>query len=157
MKVAMKLSELPKISAYAKNTKRRGKGVGSGQGKTAGRGHKGGKARAGYSPAPCCCGIPFYRHLPVRGFSNAKFQEQYSIVSLQALESLQLDTVDKSHMQERGLIRNGVSLVKVLGGGALLRPMTIIADKFSRSALTEIEHSGGRAIYSSKSSGDAND
>ncbi|MDR1457348.1 MAG: 50S ribosomal protein L15 [Puniceicoccales bacterium] len=142
----MKLNELPKILAYSKNTKRRGKGVGSGQGKTAGRGHKGGKARAGYSPAPCCSGIPFYRHFPIRGFSNASFRVPFSIVSLQDLVDLQLDTVDKSCMQQRGLIKNSEILVKVLGGVTLSRPITVIADKFSKSAIGAIESGGGKAV-----------
>ncbi|MDR1173291.1 MAG: 50S ribosomal protein L15 [Puniceicoccales bacterium] len=142
----MKLNELPKILAYSKNTKRRGKGVGSGQGKTAGRGHKGGKARAGYSPAPCCCGIPFYRHFPIRGFSNESFRIPFAIVSLQDLVDLQLDTIDKSCMQRRGLIKNSEILVKVLGGITLSKPITVIADKFSRSAIEAIEGAGGKAV-----------
>ncbi|MDR2603438.1 MAG: 50S ribosomal protein L15 [Puniceicoccales bacterium] len=142
----MKLNELPKILAYSKNTKRRGKGVGSGQGKTAGRGHKGGKARAGYSPAPCCSGIPFYRHFPIRGFSNASFRVPFAIVDLQNLADLQLDTVDKSCMQQRGLIKNSEILVKVLGGVILSKPITVIADKFSKSAIEAIESAGGKAV-----------
>ncbi|MDR1528209.1 MAG: 50S ribosomal protein L15 [Puniceicoccales bacterium] len=142
----MKLNELPKILAYSKNTKRRGKGVGSGQGKTAGRGHKGGKARAGYSPAPCCSGIPFYRHFPIRGFSNASFRVPFTIVSLQHLVDLQLDTVDKPCMQRRGLIKNSKILVKILGGVTLSKPITVIADKFSKSAIEAIENAGGKAV-----------
>ncbi|MDR2776644.1 MAG: 50S ribosomal protein L15 [Puniceicoccales bacterium] len=142
----MKLNELPKILAYSKNTKRRGKGVGSGQGKTAGRGHKGGKARAGYSPAPCCSGIPFYRHFPIRGFSNASFRVPFAIVSLQDLVDLQLDTVDKSCMQQRGLIKSSEVLVKVLGGVTFSKSITVIADKFSKSAIEAIESAGGKAV-----------
>ncbi|MDR2779059.1 MAG: 50S ribosomal protein L15 [Puniceicoccales bacterium] len=142
----MKLNELPKILACSRNTKRRGKGVGSGQGKTAGRGHKGGKARAGYSPAPCCSGIPFYRHFPIRGFSNKKFRVPFTIVSLQDLVDLQLDTIDKPCMQQLGLVRNGESLVKVLGGVTLSKPITVIADKFSRSAIEAIESVGGKVV-----------
>lgn len=142
----MKLNELPRVLAWSKNTKRRGKGVGSGQGKTAGRGHKGGKARAGYSPAPCCCGIPFYRHLPIRGFSNAKFRTEYAIVSLQDLVALQLDAVDKDCMQKFGLIRDSGALVKVLGGFEPDKPITIAADKFSKSAAAAIERAGGKVV-----------
>ncbi|MDR1432911.1 MAG: 50S ribosomal protein L15 [Puniceicoccales bacterium] len=142
----MKLNELPKILAWSKDTKRRGKGVGSGNGKTAGRGHKGGKARAGYSPAPCCCGVPFYRHLPVRGFSNGKFRTKYAIVNLQDLIALQLDTIDKYCMQRSGLIRDGSTPVKVLGGFELDRQITVIADKFSESAAAAIERAGGKAV-----------
>jgi large subunit ribosomal protein L15 len=142
----MKLNELPKVLAWSKDTKRRGKGVGSGQGKTAGRGHKGGKARAGYSPAPCCCGIPFYRHIPIRGFSNAKFRTKYCIVSLGDLANARLDTIDRECMRRLGLIENGDVPVKVLGGIDLDAPMTVIADKFSESAAAAIERAGGKAI-----------
>ncbi|MDR1595535.1 MAG: 50S ribosomal protein L15 [Puniceicoccales bacterium] len=145
----MKLNKLPKILAWSKSTKRRGKGVGSGQGKTAGRGHKGGKARAGYSPAPCCCGVPFYRHLPVRGFSNAKFRTRYFAVNLRDLVDAKLDTIDKDCMQKLGITRNNFSLVKILGGIDLDRPITITADKFSASAAAAIERAGGRAILTS--------
>jgi large subunit ribosomal protein L15 len=142
----MKLNELPKILACSMNTKRRGKGVGSGQGKTAGRGHKGGKARAGYSPAPCCSGIPFYRHFPIRGFSNERFRASFAIVGLQDLVDLQLDIVDKSCMQERGLIKDSNTLVKVLGGITFSTPITVIADKFSKSAIEAIESAGGKVV-----------
>jgi large subunit ribosomal protein L15 len=143
----MKLNELPKILAYSRNKKRRGKGVGSGQGKTAGRGHKGGKARSGYSPAPCCSGVPFYRHLPIRGFSNARFRTEYATVDLQRLVDLDLETVDKSSMREFGLIRDVNSLVKVLGGDEnFSKSITVIADKFSRKAAEKIARAGGKAI-----------
>jgi large subunit ribosomal protein L15 len=142
----MKLSELPKIAACAKNTKRRGRGVGSGQGKTAGRGHKGGKARAGYSPAPCCSGIPFYRHLPIRGFSNGKFKKKCFTVSLQRLVDLRVDVVDKACMQKLGLIKGSDEVIKILGGATVICPITVIADRFSKSAVEEITGAGGRAV-----------
>jgi large subunit ribosomal protein L15 len=115
----MRLNELPKIVAFSKARKRKGKGVGSGNGKTAGRGHKGGKARSGYSPAPCCCGVPFYRHLPIRGFSNYRFRTEYEIVDLQKLIDLDLETVDKHVMADAGLIKHEDALVKVLGSADL--------------------------------------
>jgi large subunit ribosomal protein L15 len=142
----MKLSELPKLSAYSKATKRRGKGVGSGQGKTAGRGHKGGKARAGYSPAPCCCGIPFYRHFPMRGFSNFKFKAKYVAVNLADIVNEGVESVDKNFLHANGYIRSIDTQVKILGMGKFDRPVTIIADKFSASARASIEKSGGQAV-----------
>ncbi|MDR1255906.1 MAG: 50S ribosomal protein L15 [Puniceicoccales bacterium] len=142
----MKLNELPKLRAYSKPTKRRGKGVGSGQGKTAGRGHKGGKARAGYSPAPCCCGVPFYRHFPMRGFSNFKFRTEYSIVNLADLENAGVDSIDKAYLCSKGYIRSTGESVKILGTGEFSGAITVIADKFSASARASIEKSGGRAI-----------
>jgi large subunit ribosomal protein L15 len=146
----MRLSELPKLSAYSKSTKRRGKGVGSGQGKTAGRGHKGGKARSGYSPAPCCCGVPFYRHFPMRGFSNFKFRAEYSIVNLADLENEDADSIDKNFLFAKGYIRSADVLVKVLGGGKFDKPIIIVADKFSANARVSIENSGGQAVELAK-------
>lgn len=142
----MKLNELPRILACSKATKRRGKGVGSGNGKTAGRGHKGGKARSGYSPAPCCSGIPFYRHLPIRGFSNFKFATVYDIVDLGQLVLLEIDNVDKTAMFRAGLIKKETNLVKILGNATLSKPMTVVADKFSKSAAASIEAVGGKAV-----------
>jgi large subunit ribosomal protein L15 len=142
----MKLNELPKLGAYAKATKRRGKGVGSGNGKTAGRGHKGGKARAGYSPAPCCCGVPFYRHFPMRGFSNFAFRSAYSPVNLADLIGESADTIDKNFLHSNGYIRSADAPVKILGSVELDRPVVIVADKFSASARSAIERSGGQAI-----------
>lgn len=142
----MKLNELPRILACSKATKRRGKGVGSGNGKTAGRGHKGGKARSGYSPAPCCSGIPFYRHLPIRGFSNFKFATVYDIVDLGQLVLLEVDNVDKTAMFRAGLIKKETNLVKILGNATLSKPMTVVADKFSKSAAASIEAVGGKAV-----------
>lgn len=142
----MKLNELPRILACSKATKRRGKGVGSGNGKTAGRGHKGGKARSGYSPAPCCSGIPFYRHLPIRGFSNFKFATVYDIVDLGQLVLLEVDNVDKTAMFRAGLIKKETNLVKVLGNVMLNKSITVVADKFSKSAAASIEAVGGKAV-----------
>lgn len=142
----MRLHELPKILACSKNTKRRGKGVGSGQGKTAGRGHKGGKARAGYSPAPCCSGVPFYRHLPIRGFSNAKFRAEHVTVKLRDIAALGVNEVDAACMRKAGLIKGPACPIKVLGGAVLSEALTVIADKFSRSAAAEIERVGGKIM-----------
>ena len=142
----MKLNELPKVLAYSKATKRRGKGVGSGQGKTAGRGHKGGKARAGYSPAPCCSGIPFYRHLPIRGFSNARFKKDVKIVSLKQFELLNDSVIDKKVMLGAGLIDHLSDVVKVLGNEKLERPITVVADIFSEGARHSIEQAGGKVL-----------
>ncbi|MDR2721189.1 MAG: 50S ribosomal protein L15 [Puniceicoccales bacterium] len=142
----MKLSELPRLNAYSKSTKRRGKGVGSGQGKTAGRGHKGGKARAGYSPAPCCCGIPFYRHFPIRGFSNFKFRAKYVAVNLVDIASEGVDLIDKNFLRTSGYIRSVDTPIKILGTAEFSGPVTVIADKFSASAKVSIEKSGGQAM-----------
>lgn len=142
----MKLNELPMLKAYSKDTIRFGKGVGSGHGKTSGRGHKGGKARAGYSPAPCCSGIPYYRHLPIRGFSNYKFRTEYEIVNLSAIAALELESIDKKVLFSKGLIDSEESLVKILGDGELKSAVTIVADRFSKSAKASVEKLGGKAV-----------
>ena len=143
----MKLNELPKFSVYSKSTKRKGKGVGSGHGKTAGRGHKGGKARAGYSPAPCCSGIPFYRHLPIRGFSNARFRVELVNIDVQRLLGLGRDVVDKQVMLELGLIKSPDSIVKVLGiAKGSPKATTIVADKFSKAASASLASVGCKAV-----------
>jgi large subunit ribosomal protein L15 len=142
----MKLHRLPKLLEYFKSTKRRGKGVGSGQGKTAGRGHKGGKARAGYSPAQCCSGVPFYRHLPIRGFSNSKFRKKYVTISLKRLADLQVDMINKADMKKLRLIKSSGLKIKVLGGCTLSEPIIVVADEFSKGAAGEIFRSGGQAI-----------
>ncbi len=142
----MNLNNLPKLSAYSKSSKRRGKGVGSGNGRTAGRGHKGGKARSGYAPAPCCSGIPFYRHFPIRGFSNFKFRTQYSVINISDIKKHDVQSMDKKFFYENGYIRSENCLVKILGTGKFKNPVDIIADKFSQSARTSIEKSGGKAI-----------
>lgn len=142
----MRLNELPKIAAFSETRKRRGKGIGSGNGKTAGRGHKGGKARSGYSPAPCCCGVPFYRHLPIRGFSNYRFRTEYEIVDLQKLMDLGLEMIDKHVMADAGLIKHEDALVKVLGSADLKNCITVIADKFSKNSISSIEKAGGKAV-----------
>lgn len=142
----MNLNNLPKLSAYSKSTKRRGKGVGSGNGKTAGRGHKGGKARSGYSPAPCCCGIPFYRHFPMRGFSNFRFRTEYAVINLADIAGFDASLMDKKFFHENGLIRSQDCLVKILGTGNLKHSVEIVADKFSASARSAIEKAGGKVI-----------
>ncbi len=142
----MNLNNLPKLRAYSKSSKRRGKGVGSGNGKTAGRGHKGGKARSGYSPASCCSGIPFYRHFPIRGFSNFAFRTEYSVINLSDIKDITSDTLDKKFFFEHGLIRSEDCLVKILGSYKFQTPVNVIADKFSASAREAIEKSGGKAI-----------
>jgi large subunit ribosomal protein L15 len=142
----MQLHNLPKTK-NKRATKRRGKGVGSGQGKTAGRGHKGGKSRSGYSPSPVSSGIPYYRRLPKRGFSNFEFVKQYAIVNVCDLERLEgVDMINREVLIHAGLIRSSATQIKVLGHGEIKKSMTVQADKFSASAKEKIENAGGKII-----------
>ena len=144
----MKLNELKK-APEAKAKKRVGRGPGSGMGKTATRGEKGQKARSGASISPWFQGgqTPFYRRVPKRGFSNAKFKTEYATINLSDLNKFfnDGDVVTPELLKDRGLIKKQLSGVKVLGNGELEKKLTIKAQRFSSSAVTKIESAGGKA------------
>jgi large subunit ribosomal protein L15 len=126
--------------------KRVGRGLGSGLGKTAGRGHKGWGARSGTSRRPGYEGgqMPIYRRVPKRGFTNARFRVDYTIVNVDTLEAFDAgSTVDLETLLARGLATRVSPLLKVLGNGALTRKLTVRAHKFSASARQKIEAAGG--------------
>lgn len=130
--------------------RRLGKGEGGGHGKTCGRGHKGSKARSGYSIQPGFEGgqMPMYRRLPQRGFSNFKFHKNFAIVNLADLERIAdgVTEVDRKVLVEAGLIRDNKLPVKVLGQGEISRTLKVKAERFSASAKTKIEAVGGEAL-----------
>ena len=157
----MDLSNLQPPKGAVKGKKRKGRGPGSGLGKTAGRGHKGQKSRSGGGISPGFEGgqMPLHRRLPKRGFTNI-FAEKWSIVNLSDLESRFEDgtEVDPGLLADAGLIwsrmvRSGegkekvreLRKVKVLGNGTLTKKFTIKANKFSRAAAQAIESAGGTA------------
>ena len=143
----MKLSELKATPGSCKNRKRVGRGIGSGTGKTSGRGQKGQKSRSGGNPHPWFEGgqMPLYRRLPKRGFTNI-FKKEYEIVNLTKLVKLEIKgPITPEAMREKGIIRR-VDSVKVLGDGELSKVITIHAKKFSRSAVEKIEKSGGKVV-----------
>ena len=143
----MKLSELKAAPGSRKARKRIGRGIGSGSGKTSGRGQKGQKSRSGGNPHPWFEGgqMPLYRRLPKRGFTNI-FKKEYEIVNLAQLVSLKgEDPITPEVMKKRGIIRK-VGSVKILGNGELSHSVTVHAQKFSRSAAGKIEKSGGKVI-----------
>ena len=143
----MKLSELKSAPGSRKNRKRVGRGIGSGTGKTSGRGQKGQKSRSGGNPHPWFEGgqMPLYRRLPKRGFTNI-FRKEFEIVNICQLANLDIkDSVTPEVMKEKGLVRK-VDSVKVLGNGELSGAFTVHAQKFSRSAVEKIEKSGGKAV-----------
>jgi large subunit ribosomal protein L15 len=143
----MRLEELKPNIGSKKKSSRVGRGPGSGNGKTAGKGHKGQKARSGGVKGPGFEGgqMPLQRRLPKRGFTNI-FRKEYSIVNLADLEKMSgADTVTPEALMQKGLIKNLKNDVKVLGMGELKAKLTVRAHKFSKSALEKIQAVGGKA------------
>ncbi len=125
---------------------RRGRGHGSGNGKTAGKGHKGQKARSG-APRPGFEGgqMPLYRRLPKRGFTNRNSKEIVGI-NISALEVFDNDTVvSVETLIERGIVKNPRDGVKILGNGELTKKLNVQANAFSANAAAKIEALGGKA------------
>ena len=145
----MKLGELSPAVGATTSKKRLGRGIGSGLGKTSGKGHKGQWARSGGGVRPGFEGgqMPLIRRIPKRGFNN-HFRKIYSIVNLSVLESFEVNSVvDMEVLNEKGLIKviKGSIGLKVLGNGALTKALTVKAKAFSASAKEAIEKAGGKA------------
>lgn len=143
----MKLQELSPAPGSVREVKRIGRGHGSGQGKTAGKGHKGQKARAGRGMRPGFEGgqMPLQRRVPKRGFNNI-FATRYAIVNLAALNKFENGAVvDTEALKAAGLVKNSYDGVKILGNGALEKNLTVKAAAFSESAKSKIEAAGGKA------------
>ncbi len=144
----MKLHELSPAAGSAKDAWRRGRGAGSGNGKTAGKGHKGQNARSGGGVRPGFEGgqIPAYRRLPKRGFNNSRFADKYAIVNLADLEKFNDgDVITIDALLEKRIIRKAFDGLKVLGKGELTKKVTVQAKIFSASAKEKIEAAGGKA------------
>ncbi len=146
----MKLHELKNVKGAVHRKKRVGCGEGGGHGKTSGRGGKGQTARSGGSIRPGFEGgqMPLYRKLPHRGFNNYNFRVEYPVINVGDLASLDASVteVNAEVLASAGLIRGGVSTVKILGTGELTRAFKVTAAKFSESAKAKIEKAGGQAI-----------
>ncbi len=143
----LSLSKLKINKGSRKNPKRVGRGIGSGTGKTAGRGQKGQKSRSGGNPHPWFEGgqMPLQRRLPKRGFTNI-FRKSYELINLRQLAEMNLnEPLTPEMMKEKGFIRS-TEAVKILGTGELKNGLTIHAHKFSKSAIEKIEKSGGKAV-----------
>ena len=145
----MKLNEL--TSSGNAKAFRKGRGVGSGNGKTAGRGHKGQNSRSGGGVRPGFEGgqMPLYRRLPKRGFNNTRFATDYIEINVSDLEKFaDGTTVDSAVLADSGIL--SVSKVndgiKVLGSGELTKKLVVKAKKFSASAKEKIEKAGGSAL-----------
>ncbi len=143
----MKLNELRPAPGSRPKETRVGRGIGSGLGKTSGRGHKGQKARSGGGVRPGFEGgqMPLYRRIPKRGFTNI-FKKEIVAINVEDLNRFAAGTVvNPEVLQAAGVIKSGKDGVKVLGNGSLDRALTVQADAFSKSAVAKIEAAGGKA------------
>ena len=143
----MKLHELKPAEGATSARKRLGRGIGSGLGKTSGKGHKGAKARSGGGKRPGFEGgqIPLMRRLPKRGFTN-KFRTELVAVNVDRLDVFEDGmTVTPVELIQYGIIKNVQDGVKILGNGEITKKLTVQANKFSASAKEKIEAVGGKA------------
>ena len=143
----MKLHELSPAPGSVRDVKRIGRGHGSGQGKTAGKGHKGQKARAGRGVRPGFEGgqMPLQRRVPKRGFNNI-FATPYVAINVAALNKFEDGAVvNVEALQNAGIIKNAPNGVKILGNGKIEKKLTVQVAAFSESAKAKIEAAGGKA------------
>ncbi len=143
----MKLHELSPAPGSNRDVYRKGRGHGSGNGKTAGKGHKGQKARSGGGVRPGFEGgqMPLQRRVPKRGFNNL-FATRYAVVNVSDLERFEDGAVvDTQALVEAGLVKKVFDGVKVLGNGELTKKLTVTCAAFSASAKEKIEKAGGKA------------
>ncbi len=138
--------EITSMVGGKKSRRRVGRGIGSGHGKTSGKGHKGQLSRAGAPRVSLKEGgqMPLYRRIPKRGFSNVKFERRYEIVNVSQLERFEEDTeVGLEQLSKVGLIDSMQQKVKILGDGELTKKLEVSAHKFSKSAEQKIIALGG--------------
>ena len=143
----MKLHELHPAAGSTTAPKRLGRGVGSGLGKTSGKGHKGAKARSGGGKRPGFEGgqMPLYRRVPKKGFNNI-YRTEYATVNVGQLDIFENGTVvTVETLKEAGLVKKVMDGVKILGNGELTKKLTVEATKFSDTAKEKIEALGGKA------------
>ena len=143
----MKLNELSPAEGSAKSVWRKGRGPGSGNGKTAGKGHKGQKARAGRGMQVGFEGgqMPLQRRLPKRGFNNI-FAKEIATVNVSALNAFEDGaTVTIEALVNAGLVKKALDGVKVLGNGELSKKLTVQVNAYSDAAKQKIEAAGGKA------------
>jgi large subunit ribosomal protein L15 len=142
----MNLNSIPTIKGATHPRKRLGCGEGGGHGKTAGKGHKGQKARSGGGIRVGFEGgqMPLYRKLPRRGFNNKDFRKSYAIVNLADLGRLEGDAVTFESLAAAGLIRKSDKLVKLLGQGSVNKAFNVNISAVSASAKAAIEAAGGK-------------
>lgn len=144
----MKLEDLRPEAGSRQDRYRKGRGHGSGNGKTAGKGHKGQNARSGGGVRPGFEGgqTPLYRRMPKRGFNNKNFATVYAVVNVSALNIFEDGaTVNAEALREAGLINDLYDGVKILGDGELTKKLNVEAQAFTKSASEKIEKLGGKA------------
>jgi large subunit ribosomal protein L15 len=144
----MKIQDLTPAPGSTKKPKRVGRGLGSGHGRTATKGHKGQKARSGGTKGPSFEGgqTPLQRRLPKRGFKNYPFKVEYAVLNLSDLDKLAgVDVITPEILLDRKLVKNPKFGVKILGNGTISRAITIEAHAFSESAIEKIKAAGGKA------------
>ena len=136
---------------YKKSRKRLGCGIGSGHGKTSTKGHKGQRARSGFSLRPGFEGgqNPLYRRLPKRGFNQNAFRTEFAVVNLSAIAKLEEKEVTPDILVAHGVVKKAAG-IKVLGDGELKTAVTVRAHRFSESAKSKIEKAGGQAVLIEK-------
>ena len=142
----MKLYELSPAEGSKKEAKRIGRGHGSGQGKTAGKGHKGQKARAGKGMRVGFEGgqMPLQRRIPKRGFNNI-FAKKVVAINVGTLNKFEDGAVvDIAALTEKGIVKNSFDSVKILSNGTLTKKLTVKANAFSKGAVAKIEAAGGK-------------
>jgi len=144
----MDMAELSRITGKRARKTRRGRGDGSGLGKTSGRGHKGGGSRTGWLQRLFAEGgqMPIYRRLPKKGFSNARFRDRYDVVNVGDLAAIPAGTtVDLAYLEQEGFLSPRHGKLKVLGGGELAVALQVRAVRFSERAKAKIIEAGGSA------------
>ncbi len=146
----MNLREIKQVPLARKRRKRVGRGIGSGMGKTCGRGHKGAHSRAGFGGMIAYEGgqTPLFRRLPKRGFNNANFRLEFAIINVGELNSFAAgaEITPELLLKERR-IRKPQAGLKILGNGALDVPLKVHAHRFSRTAVQKIEDAGGEVMH----------
>ena len=143
----MKIHELAPVPGSVKDVKRIGRGHGSGNGKTAGKGHKGQKARAGHGMRPGFEGgqMPLQRRLPKRGFSNYPFKVEYQTVNVGLLNEFEDGAVvTVEELFAKNMVASKTAAVKILGDGEVSKKLTVKAERFSETARAKIEAAGGK-------------
>lgn len=144
----MKINELKPAEGSKRRPKRVGRGLGSGHGKTSTKGHKGQKSRSGGTRGPGFEGgqMPLQRRIPKRGFSNATFKKEYTIVNLDDINKIidEIDTITPEILLEKGIVKKIKDGLKVLGNGDINKPITIKTHSISKTARQKIEAKGGK-------------
>ena len=143
----MKLNNLKITEGSKKRRNRVGRGTGSGSGKTSGKGHKGQKARSGYSRKAGFEGgqLPLFKRIPKRGFSNYEFKTKYAVINVSDLNVFEENVeITPEILKDSGILKKQLDGVKILGNGVLEKKLNVKAHKFTKSAKEKIEAKGGK-------------